>query len=346
MLMPWNIIGHNRQIERFQRAAQNRRLASTFLFAGPAGIGKRTFAQQLAAALLCQATSTATLDPCGSCASCLQVTAGSHPDLHLVAKPPDKSMLPLELLIGDREHRMKAGLCYQMSLKPRAGKRKIAIIDDADYLNAEGANCLLKLLEEPPPGSLIVLITTHANRQLPTIRSRAQLVQFQPLTNEQLAQILEQRGLAKNQQDAFAMARMGQGSIDRAQRLRDEETQTMRNAIHTVLSQQGWQPQTLAETVTEYVEAAGKDAPPRRQRLKNTIEFALEYYQECLYVISGVPQPVETTHASEATDADYVHCIDSCLQAYRHVDANANLPTLTEWWLSELHAATRASHTL
>ena len=93
-------------------------------------------------------------------------------------------------------------------------------------------------------------------------------------------------------------------------------------------------------------QAAGKDAPPRRQRLKNTIEFALEYYQECLYVISGVTQPVETTHAADATDADCVHCIDSCLQAYRHVDANANLPTLTEWWLSELHAATRASHTL
>ena len=124
MLMPWNIIGHDRQIERFRLAAQNRRLASTFLFVGPVGIGKRTFAQQLAAALLCQNTTTAALDPCGSCASCLQVAAGSHPDLHLVAKPPDKSMLPLELLIGDREHRMKAGLCYQMSLKPRAGKRK------------------------------------------------------------------------------------------------------------------------------------------------------------------------------------------------------------------------------
>ena len=346
MLMPWNIIGHDRQIERFRRATENRRLASTFLFVGPAGIGKRTFAQQLAAALLCQATTTVALDPCGGCASCLQVAAGAHPDLHLVAKPPDKSMLPLELLIGDREHRMKTGLCYQMSLKPRAGKRKIAIIDDADYLNAEGANCLLKLLEEPPPGSLIVLITTHANRQLPTIRSRAQLVQFQRLTNEQLAQILKQQGVADNQEEALAMARMGQGSIDRAQRLRDEETQRMRSTIHTVLSQQGWQPQTLAETVTEYVESAGKDAPPRRQRLKNTIEFALEHYQKCLYVSSGAPQPAETTHVADATDADCVQCIDSCLQAYRHVDANANLPTLTEWWLSQLHAATRASHSL
>ena len=343
--MPWKITGHDRQIERFRRAAQNGRLASTFLFVGPAGIGKRTFAQQLAAALLCQSSTVESLDPCGICASCLQVAAGSHPDLHLVAKPPDKSMLPLELLIGDREHRMKAGLCYQMSLKPRSGTRKIAIIDDADYLNAEGANCLLKLLEEPPPGSLIALITTHANRQLPTIRSRAQLVRFQPLTNEQLAQILEEQGFAENQEEALSMARVGQGSIDRAQRLRDEETQTIRQVLHTVLSQQGWQPQTLAETVTEYVEAAGKDAPPRRQRLKNAIEFALEYYQSCLYVSSGLPTPAATRPASGTTATESARCIEYCLQAYRHVDANANLPTLTEWWLSELNTAMRTSNT-
>ena len=191
MLMPWNIIGHDRQIERFRRATQNRRLASTFLFVGPAGIGKRTFAQQLAAALLCEATTTVALDPCGSCASCLQVAAGSHPDLHLVAKPPDKSMLPLELLIGDREHRMKAGLCYQMSLKPRAGKRKIAIIDDADYLNAEGANCLLKLLEEPPDQVVIFLLAEDYLSLLPTIVSRCQLIKLRPVLSSVISKVLQ-----------------------------------------------------------------------------------------------------------------------------------------------------------
>ena len=100
------------------------------------------------------------LDACGHCPACLQAAAGSHPDLETVAKPPDKSFLPLELLIGDKEHRMREGLCYRLSLRPLLGGRKIAVIDDADYLNAEGANSLLKTLEEPPPGSLLILIGT------------------------------------------------------------------------------------------------------------------------------------------------------------------------------------------
>ena len=81
------------------------------------------------------------MDPCGECPGCVQVAAGTHPDLILVAKPEDKSFLPLELLIGDKEHRMREGLCHDIGLKPFMGGRKVAIIDDADHLNAEGANC-------------------------------------------------------------------------------------------------------------------------------------------------------------------------------------------------------------
>ena len=334
--MPWKLIGHEHQIERFRKASGSGRLASTFLFSGPAGIGKRTFAEQLAGALLCQHATADSLDACGTCQACQQVTAGSHPDLYLIAKPADKSMFPLELLIGDREHRMKSGLCYQMSLKPRMGQKKIAIIDDADYLNAEGANALLKLLEEPPPGSVIILITTHANRQLPTIRSRAQLIRFQPLTTPQLAQLLQDEGFAESPQQALTMAHAGSGSIERARRLCDEETQTLRGTLHTVLARNGWSPQELVETVTSYVDAAGKEAPPRRQRLKNAIDFVVEHYRRRLHAACGIT-PGESDPVMAATaDCDAARCIDHCLTAFGHIDANANLPTLTEWWLNEL----------
>ena len=77
---------------------------------------------------------------------------------------------------------MREGLCHDIALKPFRGGRKIAIIDDADYLNQEGANCLLKTLEEPPEKSVIILIGTSQQRQLPTIRSRCQIVRFAPLS--------------------------------------------------------------------------------------------------------------------------------------------------------------------
>ncbi len=73
---------------------------------------------------------------------------------------------------------MREGLCHDIALKPFMGGRKVAIIDDADDLNEEGANCLLKTLEEPPPHSVLILIGTSAERQLPTIRSRARRFVF------------------------------------------------------------------------------------------------------------------------------------------------------------------------
>ena len=133
--MTWHgIYGHDDVVERFRRALGRGRLASSFLFVGPEGIGKRSFALKLAQALLCRTRPEQAMDPCGECPACVQVAARTHPDLMVVAKPKDKSFLPLELLIGDKEHRMRRGLCHGIALKPFMGGRKIAIIDDADYL--------------------------------------------------------------------------------------------------------------------------------------------------------------------------------------------------------------------
>ena len=98
--------------------------------------------------------------------ACLQVDALTNPDLQIVSKPRDRNFIPVERFIGDREHRMSEGLCHDISLKPHYGGRKIAIIDDADFLNQEGANCLLKTLEEPPPKSLLILIGTSEQRAI------------------------------------------------------------------------------------------------------------------------------------------------------------------------------------
>ena len=166
--MSWHgIQGHNAVVELFRRALERQRLASSFLFAGPSGIGKRTFALKLAQAMLCTERPEAALDPCETCPSCTMALAGTHPDVDLVSKPADKAFLPLELLIGQREHRRQEGLCHNIGLKPFLGGRKIAVIDDADFLNAEGANCLLKTLEEPPPQSVLILVGTSPAKQLP-----------------------------------------------------------------------------------------------------------------------------------------------------------------------------------
>ena len=99
--MSWQgLEGHDAIVEQFRRGLAAGRLGSTFLFVGPEGIGKRSFAIKLAQSLLCE--SQRPLEPCGHCSSCVQVAAGTHPDVDFVAKPEDKSAIPLELLIGVR----------------------------------------------------------------------------------------------------------------------------------------------------------------------------------------------------------------------------------------------------
>src|SRR5262245_59755057 len=234
--MAWQSIrGHQRIAEQFRAALAKNRLASTFLFAGPAGVGKRTFALWLAQGLLCERAAEERLQPCGECPSCHQVASLNHPDVELIAKPADKAFIPLELLIGDAEHRMRAGLCYNIALKPYSGRRKVAIIDDADYLNKEGANCLLKTLEEPPARSILILVGTSEQRQLPTIRSRCQIVRFRPLPEAEVVELLIERGVCDAAQ-ALPAAAHSQGSLERAALWCDASLVEFRGELLAMLS--------------------------------------------------------------------------------------------------------------
>jgi len=344
--MSWHgIYGHDDVVEQFRRALARRRLASSFLFAGPAGIGKRSFAIKLAQALLCQRRAEEALDPCAECSACLQVSAGSHPDLDLVAKPKDKSFLPLELFIGDKEHRMRRGLCRNIALRPLMGGRKIAIIDDADFLNAEGANCLLKTLEEPPPNSLLILISTSPARQLPTIRSRCQLVRFRPLSIDVVAKLLTRNELVEGPTEARRLAEYSEGSLQQALELADPELWTFRTRLYEQLAEPVLDSVSLSRMLAAFVDEAGRQAPPRRQRLRQVVRFALEFYRHLLGALCGAgrAQDVELQRAVERVTKSWPgdesaasQCLDRCLEAYEQIDRNVNLATLLECWLDDL----------
>jgi DNA polymerase-3 subunit delta' len=341
--MSWHgIIGHDNVVEQFRRALARGRLASSFLFAGPSGIGKRTFALKLAQAMLCQTRPEKALDPCETCPSCLQAAAGTHPDIQVVGKPDDKSFIPLELLIGDREHRRREGLCHDIAMKPFLGGRKFALIDDADYLNAEGANSLLKTLEEPPPQSILILIGTSPAKQLPTIRSRCQLIRFQPLSLDTVADLLVKKQLAA---DARRLAEHSEGSIQRALELSDPELWSFRKTLFEQLSETTLRSVELAKTVAAFVEEAGKEASARRARLRQVVAFAAEFYRQLLRVQSGAHPSGDQEldcHVRRAFDHGVGNGglsslrIDRCLDAQAQIDRNANQTTLIECWLDDL----------
>ena len=333
----WQTIrGHDPVAQQFRTALDRGRLASTFLFVGLPGVGKRTFALKLAEALLCDVRPEAALDPCGQCAACRQVQAGTHPDVHVVSRPKDASNLPLELFIGDDEHRMRAGLCYELSLKPFSGKRRIGVIDDADLLalgSQESANALLKTLEEPPPKSVLILIGTSLQRQLPTIRSRCQVIRFDPLPDQDIAELLLAEGSCTEAALAQQAAGLAGGSLQRARLWCDEAVFDFRESLLAQLSLQDFDQLALAKSVQQFVEAAGKEAPTRRARLKEVVQMAVHFYR-------GLMQAA----AAKGADAEpAANCQELCLDALSHIDANANLTGLVEWWVDELASSSRSA---
>ncbi|MFO7905142.1 MAG: ATP-binding protein [Planctomycetota bacterium] len=341
------ILGHDRVLQRFARSLQRGRLASSFLFLGPPGIGKRTTALYLAQCLLCETTPKDQLAACQTCQGCQQVAAFTHPDMIVVGKPEDKSFIPVESFIGDREHRMREGLCHDISLKPFRGGRKVAIVDDADDLNQEGANCLLKTLEEPPHGSVLILIGTSEQRQLPTIRSRCQIVRFAPLSQDTVARLLASHCDLSSEQ-IQAVAQCAGGSLSRALELADTEVAETQRALVSRLNQPGFDSRALAEDVGNFVNAAGKEAPPRRARLRYVIRAFADFYRDMMRqtAMAGEGERVDG-RAETATAPCHLPavvaagCLDRCLEALVQVDANANLPTLIACWIDDLSERTR-----
>lgn len=162
---PWRLM---------QDAARSGRLSHALLLAGPAGVGKRRFARRLAASLLCESRA-ADGEACGRCRGCAQRAAGSHPNLIWLTREFNEKT--------DKEKRdismdQLRGMMERLSLSSHYGQSRVVVIEPADALNVNGVNAVLKTVEEPPPGSHLLLISERPMALAPTLRSRCQRLNF------------------------------------------------------------------------------------------------------------------------------------------------------------------------
>jgi len=335
--MTWQgIEGHDAIAGRFATAEAAGRVGGSYLFVGPPGVGKGTFARGLALALVCERPA-AGLVACRGCSSCMQALAGTHPDIDLVEKPVDRATIPLELLIGSPDQRLRQGLCWRLLLRPAVARRKVAILLDADHLSEEAANCLLKTLEEPPPGAVIMLVGTALQRQLPTIRSRCQTVRFGLLPAATIEQILQREQQTEGDEaspaDLSAAAAAAGGSLQRARLLLSDEVAAFRQQLTGLLERRPLPGVELSREALAVVEAAGKEAPLRRARLRVILEMALEFFR------AGLRQAAADR---DVRLADVEACLADTLEALAGIDRNANLGILIDAWSARLErSATR-----
>jgi DNA polymerase-3 subunit delta' len=248
--------------------------------------------------------------------------AGNHPDLELIGLPPDKATLPIKLFIGDKDHRNQEGLCHNIGLRPFFGRRRIAIIDDADHFGIESANCLLKTLEEPPPSALLILIGTSPSRQLPTIRSRSQVVRFRGLDQGTIANVLVESGAVAERQLAMRAAELAEGSVERARQLADPALWSFRDQLLAALAVSRIESVRLARAIQAFVDEAGKESSLRRDRLRMVVGFAVEFYRSKLRD--------DQVHGAILQD------LEASLVALEQIDRNANLGLVIQHWCEEL----------
>lgn len=324
---------HQALTQRFSVVHRTGRWANGYLFVGPPGVGKRTFALRLAKALLCQEIDRAELAPCSRCASCRLFTADGHPDLVRVKKPEDRSTLAVELLIGPPENRMKEGFCSELGSKPRVALRKAAILEDADYLAEEGANALLKTLEEPPQGAVIILIGTSEQRQLPTIRSRCQVVRFSALSDEQVSQVLVELGVVDSVEIARTLAARACGSVAHALMLADAELMKFSDEFgeRILKSSDGG---GIAQFLHDFVEGAGSEASEKRVRVRAAMDRALDVFRREL-IREVEDSAVHSVESITRLDS-LVQGIERTMAALGQVDRNAHVPTLIDCWIDDV----------
>ncbi len=176
------ILGEERAVAIVRNALRQDRIPHAYLFVGPEGVGKRLCALTLAKALNCLSPPEPA-ECCEQCSSCMKINSGNHADVVLLE--PEGELIKIDQV---RE------LQKRLRFRPLEGGRRIHILDQVHRLNEAASNALLKTLEEPPEETHWILITSRPHRLLPTILSRCQWVKFRSLANDQIEQILREKG--------------------------------------------------------------------------------------------------------------------------------------------------------
>jgi len=202
------------------------RLAHGYLFTGPAGAGKKTFARRLAQSVLCETPKPTLLGYCGICTGCTLFAAGTHPDFVVstgtlkIGTEPGSALHDEDLSARD--------LVRELSLHGYRNRRRIVALGDVAFATHEAANALLKFFEEPPEGVIVLLTTSAPGSLLPTIRSRFLEIAFAPLSTAEVERVLVESGVEPARARLAAHASLG--SITRARSVLDEDEAGVRDS--------------------------------------------------------------------------------------------------------------------
>lgn len=320
--MAWlDLKGNRQQIDFLNSALDKNRLAHSFILLGAEGIGKKLLAEEFSKFLLCD--NPGKDGACGKCQSCIKCASNTHPDLHKFCQK-EFDWIKIEDM---------RKLQLDMSLSAYSGKWKIAIIDNAQMLTPEAANCLLKTMEEPPKESLIFLIANRIDSIPETIISRCQRLYFSPLPSLCIEEAIAKDSLADKPEARF-LAKFCEGRLGRALALsKNKELLVNKNKLlHNLLN----------KTKVDFNDfATNLD----KESIQLSVEFLLFFLRDCLMLKVGLDKEslvnideADTIHklSKRIALSDIEEALDCILKAQEINRTNINPKILLTWLLGQL----------
>ena len=323
-----DLTGQDHATAVLRRAVASGHVPHAYLFEGPEGVGKRAAAHGLALALNCA------VEPglgCGTCESCRRIDAGLHPDVPVFAA--ETAQIVIE---------QAQAIVAMAATRPHEALARVIIIDEADRLNVNAANCLLKTLEEPAAGNHIVLVTSAPDRMLPTIRSRVQRVRFRALTAEALVALLTGAHAIEPRRAAVAAA-LADGSVARALRAAGAEDDAIWDSVTalreaaTAAGASGGGPDVVRIFDAAAAVAGDKEI---KQALPPIISLLGRLYRDAMVTAAGAPElALFREQAAELASAGaprLVRALAAVVEADGALAANMNALVAVERLLLEI----------
>lgn len=339
-------LGHERVLAGLWGAARERRLAHALCFSGPAGAGKFLAAEVLTAGLLCARGPGA---PCGECGACRRVRADSHPDV-LVVDVVSEGEEEIKLQrIAPREAGEGQSVGSFLSLRAMESGWRVVLVRDAERLNEEAQNALLKTLEEPGADTLIVLVTARPDLLLPTVHSRCVRVRCAAPGEDVARRVLLAEGV--DGELAQLYARWSRGAPGEALAHAQRSALEMRALVAGVASGE----LALAAAFEQYDALAGEfpaktPAASARVKARAFLDLSLDVLSDLRRAAHGVPV-AELVH-SDLADAAWARslprlerALEECLRARQDVDLNLAPDAAVERALLVLAAPVRQRDT-
>lgn len=308
-----------------------------YLFTGSEGAGKMTTAVAFAAALNCEDRPESG-DSCGVCLQCRMTFGDGHPDIDVIT--PDSAVTSIKQM---RE--MKRTAQYA----PVRGKWKVVIIEQADTLNEDSANCILKILEEPPHYLVIILLSRNPSLMLPTIKSRCMQVRFPNVPADQLAAALIDRFEADEEQARF-LAAYSEGRPGAAiSILRNENFQAARHDIIDLADKIAFSDEQMAlrlsEELQKLVEKSKGENQTQRAAMRNVLDTLVLWYRDLLNIkVCGesaqlINADLRDRLSSLSLDVNRASkAIETLIWARKAVEGNANVQLISDILMMRLTA--------